>query len=358
MSINVTKPYLPPLQEYIGYLEGIWERGWLTNNGPLVQQLETELSAALSGGLVQFMSNGTIALQVAIKALDLTGEIITTPFSYVATTTAILWEGCEPVFVDIEEQSFCIDATKIEAAITPRTSAILATHVYGYPCDVLAIEDIARRHNLKVIYDGAHAFGVTVHGRSLLTYGDITTCSFHATKLFHTSEGGAIITTSEELAKKVWLYKSFGHIGDEYFFLGVNGKNSEFHAAMGLCNLPRVPEFIAARRQVAELYQAELASLNLRYPVTPPATEYNYSYFPIILESEEQMQRVKDMLAAHDINTRRYFFPSLNKLPYHTGADCPVSEDISLRVLCLPFYQQLEHDEVRRISQLIRKALA
>ncbi|GGG53458.1 DegT/DnrJ/EryC1/StrS family aminotransferase [Hymenobacter glacieicola] len=358
MSINVTKPYLPPLQEYIGYLEGIWERGWLTNNGPLVQQLETELSAALSGGLVQFMSNGTIALQVAIKALELTGEIITTPFSYVATTTAILWEGCEPVFVDIEEQSFCIDATKIEAAITPRTSAILATHVYGYPCDVLAIEDIARRHNLKVIYDGAHAFGVTVHGRSLLTYGDITTCSFHATKLFHTSEGGAIITTSEELAKKVWLYKSFGHIGDEYFSLGVNGKNSEFHAAMGLCNLPRVPEFIAARRQVAELYQAELASLNLRYPVTPPATEYNYSYFPIILESEEQMQLVKDTLAAHDVNTRRYFFPSLNKLPYHTGADCPVSEDISLRVLCLPFYQQLEHDEVRRISQLIKEALA
>lgn len=358
MAINVTKPYLPPLQEYIGYLEGIWERGWLTNNGPLVQQLESDLSNALSGALVQFMSNGTIALQVAIKALELTGEIITTPFSYVATTTAILWEGCEPVFVDIEEQSFCIDATKIEAAITPRTSAILATHVYGYPCDVLAIEDIARRHNLKVIYDGAHAFGVTVHGRSLLAYGDITTCSFHATKLFHTSEGGAIITTSEELAKKVWLYKSFGHIGDEYFSLGVNGKNSEFHAAMGLCNLPRIPEFIEARRQVAEVYLAELAPLALRYPVTPPATDYNYSYFPVIFDTEEQMQRVKDALALHDINTRRYFFPSLNKLPYHTGADCPVSEDISQRVLCLPFYQQLEHDEVRRICRLMREVLA
>ena len=356
MIINVTKAYLPPLVEYVGYLEGIWERGWLTNNGPLVQQLEAELSIALSGALVQFMSNGTIALQVAIKALELKGEIITTPFSYVATTTAILWEGCEPVFVDIEEQTFCIDATKIEAAITPRTSAILATHVYGYPCDVQAIEDIARRHKLKVIYDGAHAFGATVNGRSLLSYGDITTCSFHATKLFHTSEGGAIITMDEELAKKVWLYKSFGHIGDEYYSLGVNGKNSEFHAAMGLCNLPRVPGFIDARRQIAELYRAELASLPLRYPVQPANTEYNYSYFPVIFTSEEQMQQVKDLLASHNINTRRYFFPSLNKLPYHTGAKCPVSEDISRRVLCLPLYQQLEHDEVCRISSLMRTA--
>lgn len=355
MSINVTKAYLPPLEQYVGYLEGIWERGWLTNNGPLVQQLEAELSTGFSGAQVQFMSNGTIALQVAIKALALTGEIITTPFSYVATTTAILWEGCEPVFVDIEEKTFCIDATKIEAAITPRTSAILATHVYGYPCDVRAIEDIARRHNLKVIYDGAHAFGVTVHGRSLLAYGDITTCSFHATKLFHTSEGGAIVTTDAELAKKIWLFKSFGHIGDEYFSLGVNGKNSEFHAAMGLCNLPRVPEFIEARRQVAELYHEELASLPLRYPVLPADTEYNYAYFPVIFDTEARMHRVKDALAAHDINTRRYFFPSLNRLPYHTGADCPVSEDIALRVLCLPFYQQLAHDDVRRIGRLIRE---
>ncbi|OGX84172.1 DegT/DnrJ/EryC1/StrS family aminotransferase [Hymenobacter glacialis] len=358
MSINVTKSYLPPLEEYVGYLEGIWERGWLTNNGPLVQRLEADLSTVLGGARVQFMSNGTIALQVAIKALELTGEIITTPFSYVATTTAILWEGCEPVFVDIEEQTFCIDAAKIEAAITPRTSAILATHVYGYPCDVRAIEDIARRHQLKVIYDGAHAFGVQVHGRSLLSYGDITTCSFHATKLFHTSEGGGIITTDEELARKVWLYKSFGHIGDEYYSLGINGKNSEFHAAMGLCNLPRVPEFIAARRQLSELYRTELAALPLRYPVTPAETEYNYAYFPVIFDSEARMHRVKDALAAHGINTRRYFFPSLNKLPYHTGAVCPVSEDIALRVLCLPFYQQLEPEQVRWICALIRNHYA
>ena len=355
MTINVTKAYLPPLAEYTAYLEGIWERAWLTNNGPLVQRLESELSQYLDNTHVQFTGNGTIALQVAIKALGLSGEIITTPFSYVATTTAILWENCEPIFVDIEDRTFCIDAAKIEAAITPRTSAILATHVYGYPCDVLAIEAIARRHNLKVIYDGAHAFGVRVHGRSLLSYGDITTCSFHATKLFHTVEGGAIVMNDAELARKIWLYKSFGHIGDEYFTLGVNGKNSEFHAAMGLCNLPRVPDFIEKRRVLAELYKQELAGLPLQFPASAEESlEYNYSYFPILFESEKHLLRVKEALAVQLVNTRRYFFPSLNQLPYHTGAPCPVSEDASRRALCLPFYQELTPEQVRWVCQLIR----
>jgi dTDP-4-amino-4,6-dideoxygalactose transaminase len=358
MTINVTKAYLPPLADYEAYLKGIWERGWLTNNGPLVQQLEAELSSSMDGAQVQFTGNGTIALQVAIKALGLTGEIITTPFSYVATTTAILWENCTPVFVDIEDRTFCIDAAKIEAAITPQTTGILATHVYGYPCDVLAIEEIAQRHGLKVIYDGAHAFGVRLHGRPLLSYGDLSTCSFHATKLFHTVEGGAIVVKNEELARQIWLYKSFGHIGDEYFTLGVNGKNSEFHAAMGLCNLPRVPSFIEQRRALAERYRAELQQLPLQFPVpTEASLEYNYAYFPILFDSEEKLLQVKNALAAQDINTRRYFFPSLNQLPYHTGASCPVSEDVSRRVLCLPFYQQLEPEQVVRISQLIRQQM-
>lgn len=352
--INVTKSFLPPLSEYVHYLEGIWERSWLTNNGPLVQELEASLSKELDGAQVQFTSNGTIALQIAIKALELTGEIITTPFSYVATTTAILWENCEPVFVDIEDRTFCIDADKIEAAITPRTSAILATHVYGFPCDVHKIAQIAQRHNLKVIYDGAHAFGVKYHGRPLLTYGDISTCSFHATKLFHTTEGGAIIVQDTALSEKIWLYKSFGHRGDDYFSLGVNGKNSEFHAAMGLCNLPRVPDFIEARRRLGDLYQQELAGLPIRFPLMPDELEYNYAYFPIILESEEQMFKVKDALAVEQINTRRYFYPSLNVLPYHTGAACPISEDIALRVLSLPFYQELEPEQVQRICHIIR----
>ncbi len=354
MTINVTKAYLPPLADYEAYLKGIWERGWLTNNGPLVQQLEAELSSSMDGAQVQFTSNGTIALQVAIKALGLTGEIITTPFSYVATTTAILWENCTPIFVDIEDRTFCIDAAKIEAAITPQTTGILATHVYGYPCDVLAIEDIAQRHGLKVIYDGAHAFGVRLHGRSLLNYGDLSTCSFHATKLFHTVEGGAIVVKNEALARQIWLYKSFGHIGDEYFTLGVNGKNSEFHAAMGLCNLPRVADFIKQRQALAAIYRAELQQLPLQFPVpTEESLEYNYAYFPILFASEAKLLQVKEALAAQDINTRRYFFPSLNQLPYHTGASCPVSEDVSRRVLCLPFYQQLESEQVVRISQII-----
>lgn len=355
MTINVTKAYLPPLADYVGYLEGIWERAWLTNNGPLVQQLEADLNTYLDDTQVQFTSNGTIALQVAIKALELTGEIITTPFSYVATTTAILWENCSPVFVDIEPRTFCIDATKIEAAITPQTTGILATHVYGYPCDVLAIEEIAQRHNLRVIYDGAHAFGVRVHGRSLLSYGDLTTCSFHATKLFHTVEGGAIITRDESLAQKIWLYKSFGHIGDEYFTLGVNGKNSEFHAAMGLCNLPRVSGFIEQRRALAELYKQELSGLPLQFPEPDEESlEYNYAYFPVFFDSETHLLRVKDALAAQTVNTRRYFYPSLNQLPYHTGAPCPVSEDAARRALCLPFYQELTFDQVRWISRLVR----
>ena len=354
MTINVTKAYLPPLAEYTAYLEGIWERAWLTNNGPLVQRLESELSQYLDNTHVQFTGNGTIALQVAIKALGLSGEIITTPFSYVATTTAILWENCEPIFVDIEDRTFCIDAAKIEVAITPRTSAILATHVYGYPCDVLAIEAIARRYNLKVIYDGAHAFGVRVHGRSLLSYGDITTCSFHATKLFHTVEGGAIVMNDAELASKIGLYKSFGHIGDEYFTLGVNGKNSEFHAAMGLCNLPRVPDFIEKRRALAELYKQELAGLPLQFPSPDEESlEYNYSYFPVLFDSENRLLQVKNALAEQLVNTRRYFFPSLNQLPYHQGASCPVSEDAARRALCLPFYQELTADQVRRVCQLI-----
>lgn len=357
--INVTKAYLPPLAEYTAYLEGIWQRGWLTNNGPLVQQLEGQLSSYLGGAPVQFTSNGTIALQIAIKALELSGEIITTPFSYVATTTAILWENCQPVFVDIEPHTYCIDAAKIEAAITPRTTGILATHVYGYPCDVQAIEAIAQRHNLKVIYDGAHAFGVKVHGRSLLSYGDLATCSFHATKLFHTSEGGAIIVNDAELAQKIWLLKSFGHVGDDYFTLGVNGKNSEFHAAMGLCNLPRVAGFIQARHHLAELYRTELAGLPLYFPTpTEPTLEYNYSYFPIVFDSEAQLLRTKEALAAASINTRRYFFPSLNQLPYNQGEPCPISEDVSRRVLCLPFYQELAHADVSTISVAIRASIS
>lgn len=355
--INVTHSFLPPLAEYVSYLEGIWDRNRLTNNGPLALQLEAELSRYLEDYHVQFTSNGTIALQLAIRALNITGEVITTPFSYVASTSAILWENCTPVFVDIESNTFCLDASKIEAAITPRTSAILATHVYGYPCDVARIEELARRYQLKVIYDGAHAFGTRVQGRSLLTFGDLTACSFHATKLFHTGEGGALVTGSELLAKRIALLKSFGHVGDDHLVLGINGKNSEFHAAMGLCLLPRVAQFITERAALYGLYRRELAGLPLRYPVVPAGVEYNYAYFPVVFDSEADLLRVKAVLAENEVDTRRYFFPSLNQLPYVDGQRCPISEDISQRVLCLPFYPQLPDHQVRRITALIQAEL-
>ena len=241
--IPVTKPFLPPKEEYLKYIDGIWNRQWLTNMGPLASQLEMELKEFLDVQHLLFVTNGTVAIQMAIKALDITGEIITTPFSFVATTSSIVWEGCTPVFVDICPDSLCIDADKIEDAITEKTQAILATHVYGNPCDVIKIEQIAKKHNLKVIYDAAHAFGVKVNGKSVFEYGDISTCSLHSTKLYHSVEGGLIITQNPDLLKKLASIRNFGISGfDSFSELGINGKNSEFHAAMGLANLKHTEE--------------------------------------------------------------------------------------------------------------------
>lgn len=355
--INVTKTYLPPLAEYNNYLEGIWNRGYVTNRGPLVLELEAKLREYLGVKNLLFVSNGTIALQIAIKALELEGEIITTPFSYVATTTAILWESCTPVFVDIEPQTYCIDPDKIEAAITEKTSAIMATHVFGYPCQVEKIEALAKKHNLKVIYDGAHAFGVKLNNDTVFNFGDVSTLSFHATKLFHTIEGGAIIAEDDELFKKITLFHQFGHIGDDYYTIGINGKNSEPHAAMGLCNLPRVGQFMEARKAISELYDSLLLPLGLQRPVEPAQVTYNYAYYPVIFESEEKLLQVKAKLAENQVNTRRYFYPSLNKLPYYTGENCPVSENVARRVLCLPFYQELALEDVERICTIIKQTL-
>jgi dTDP-4-amino-4,6-dideoxygalactose transaminase len=354
--INVTKSYLPPFEEYKYWLEKIWETSWLTNQGPLVTELEERLKEALGVRNLLFVSNGTIALQLAIKGLQLKGEIITTPFSYVATTTSILWEDCEPVFADIDPKSFCIDPAQIEKLITKKTSAILGTHVYGIPCAVEAIQEIAKKHNLRIIYDGAHAFGVKYKNKSVFAYGDISTLSFHATKLFHTVEGGAIIVQDDELFRKILLYRSFGHIGDDYFTMGINGKNSEFHAAMGLCNLPKVNDFILQRKAIANMYKTELYGLPLDFPEIPGHVEYNYSYFPVFFRNEKELLAVKNFLQANDINTRRYFYPSLNKLPYlNSENECPVSQDLARRVLCLPFYPQLTKENVEFICSLIKK---
>ena len=253
--INVTKPFLPPQEEYGVFLDGIWSRNWLTNNGPLVRELETNLKKYLGVPEMLYLNNGTIAIQIAIKALSLTGEIITTPFSYVATTSSIVWEGCRPVFVDIDANSFNIDPAKIEEAITPHTTGILATHVFGNPCDIDAIESIAAKHNLKVIYDAAHCFGTTYNGRSIYHYGNISTTSFHATKLFHTIEGGGVFTSDLELLKRMSYFRNFGHkTPEEFEMVGINAKNSEFHAAMGLSILPHMPSILESRKKISQLY--------------------------------------------------------------------------------------------------------
>ena len=355
--IPVTKPFLPPIEEYQQYLKGIWKREWLTNMGPLASQLEMELKTYLKVKHLLYVTNGTVALQMAIKALQLKGEIITTPFSFVATTSSIVWEGCTPVFVDIDSQSLNIDPTKIEAAITDKTSAILATHVYGNPCDVVAIEKIAKIHNLKVIYDGAHAFGVEVNGKSIFEYGDITTCSLHATKLYHSVEGGLVICNNEALNQKLKYTRNFGISGfDSFASLGINGKNSEYHAAMGLVNLNYIEKIHQKRKALSECYDENLKNFPHQKPIWAAEATKNYAYYPILLESEDILLKVKEKLEENEIQTRRYFYPSLSTaLPYLKKTEMEVTDDRAKRIICLPLYYDLEMDDLKRISNLILK---
>ena len=353
--IPVTKPFLPPKEEYLKYIDGIWNRQWLTNMGPLASQLEMELKEFLDVQHLLFVTNGTIAIQMAIKALGITGEIITTPFSFVATTSSIVWEGCTPVFVDICPESLCIDADKIEDAITEKTQAILATHVYGNPCDVVKIEQIAKKHNLKVIYDAAHAFGVKVNGKSVFEYGHISTCSLHSTKLYHSVEGGLIITQNPDLLKKLASIRNFGISGfDSFSELGINGKNSEFHAAMGLANLKHTEAIDNQRKKLSECYDKNLKNLKARKVVWHKDATQNYAYYPVVLESEELLLKIKAELDLNEIFTRRYFYPSLaSSLPYLPKVEFPITEDISKRVLCLPLYFDLTEEEIDYICRLI-----
>ncbi len=358
--INVTKTFLPDQEQYLQYVREIWDRGYLTNNGPLLKELEAQLKQYLGVENLYFCTNGTVVLQIAIKALELKGEIITTPFSYCATSHAIVWENCIPAFVDIDPKSFNINPDLIEQAITKNTSAILATHVYGNPCDVEKIEAIAKKHNLKVIYDAAHAFGVKYKGKSLLAYGDLSTCSFHATKVFHTIEGGALVSNLPELHEKLHLLRAFGHQGDEsYLFVGINGKNSEFHAAMGLCNLPHVANIIQARKEIFSWYDTGLQWDKIFKPTLAEELEYNYAYYPIVFESEEQLLGVIAILKENEIIPRRYFYPSLNTLEFMPKKyDCPVSEDISARVICLPLFVGLPKEDVENICSIINDYLS
>lgn len=354
--ILVTKPFLPPQEEYSKYLDGIWQRQWLTNMGPLANDLELKLKKHLALNHLLFVTNGTVALQMAIKALALTGEIITTPFSFVATTSCIVWEGCNPVFVDIDNDTLNIDATKIEAAITSNTTAILATHVFGNPCDIFAIEKIAKKYNLKVIYDGAHAFGVKVKGKSVFEYGDISICSLHATKLYHSGEGGLIATKDPNLLKMLAYMRNFGFNGPEAFAeLGLNGKNSEFHAAMGLANLNYIDQIHSNRKKIVERYDQWLsADFKAVKQVWYKTASQNYAYYPIVLESEELLWKCIETLKVQEIFVRRYFYPSLSKvLPYLESTDMPVTEDIARRIMCLPLYYDLTLEEVDLICGIL-----
>jgi dTDP-4-amino-4,6-dideoxygalactose transaminase len=300
------------------------------------------------------MNNGTIPLQIAVKLLGKGGEIITTPFSYVATTAAIVWENCTPVFVDIHPDYLTIDETQIEAAITDKTTCILATHVFGNPCNVEEIERIAKKHNLKVIYDAAHCFGVKYKGKSIFEYGDVSTCSFHATKLFHTGEGGAIFCKDPELFHQSYYSHNFGHNGPlDFHGLGINGKMSELSAAMGLAVLPYMPTILYERKRVVETYWDLLNETSLQQLIIRPNTTWNYSYFPVLFSSEEELLSAEKYLKENEIIPRRYFYPSLTELPYLNSNKCLAGEDLASRVLCLPLYKEMKSSEIQLIVRLI-----
>ena len=356
--IPVTKTYFPAIEKYQFQLDRIWKNGWLTNRGELVKELEVELKNNLESVPMLIMNNGTVPLQIALKILAKGGEVITTPFSYVATTSAIMWEGCVPVFADIDEKTLTIDVEEIRKKITDRTTCILATHVFGNPCDVEAIDKLAKEHQLSVIYDAAHCFGVKYKGQSVFNFGDVSTCSFHATKVFHTAEGGAFFTKNEDCMTVAFQSHNFGHLNaTDFALVGINAKISELQAAMGLAMLDEMEMVSDERKKVVQYYNSNLDFSKFRTVEMRAETDWNYSYYPIILESEFVLEKVMDELSQANIFPRRYFYPSLNTLPYIHNQSCPISESISKRVLCLPLYVGLSNEDLKRIVQTIHQAV-
>jgi dTDP-4-amino-4,6-dideoxygalactose transaminase len=364
--ITVTQPFLPALAEFVPYLEQIWQRKWLTNAGEFHQQLESELADHLRVGQVSLFANATIALITALQALRVAGEVITTPFSFVATAHSLLWNNLQPVFVDIDPESLNLDPAQIERAITPRTTAIMPVHVYGRPCDVEAIGAIAKRHHLKVIYDAAPAFGVTWRGQSLLTHGDLSILSFHATKVFTTAEGGAIISPDRATKQRIDFLKNFG-IADEVTVVGpgINGKMNELQAALGLLQLKHVDAAIAHRRAIDTRYRTGLRGVpGIRIPALPADSEQNFGYFPVLVDDDFPCGRdtLHARLRAQDIYVRRYFHPLISELPMYRGlpsaapTNLPVATEVARRILCLPIYPTLEDGDVDRVMDTIRNA--
>ncbi|MCU0773175.1 MAG: DegT/DnrJ/EryC1/StrS family aminotransferase [Ideonella sp.] len=360
--IHVTQPSLAPLDEFLPYLREIWSTGVMTHNGPFLQRLERELASRFDVPDVVCVANATVAMQIALRALDVTdGEVITTPFTFVATANIIRWERCTPVFVDIEPGTWNLDPAQVEAAITPRTKAILPVHVFSAPCAVEAIDEIARRRGLKVIYDAAHATDVRRQGRSLMTFGDVSCLSFHATKLFNTCEGGACITRDPELARRLRRMRFFGFDeGKEIVDDGMNGKLTEIGAALGLANLKYIDQVKANRRRKYELYLSCLEGReNICFHTYDP-DEYNYSYMPVIFDSETTLLRVEAFLKARGVTPRRYFWPALHLVravnPNGHRGSLPVAEKISSTVLCLPLYDTLADDDVRQVAGWVLEA--
>ncbi len=361
--ITVTQPFLPPLEEFQPYLEEIWQNKWLTNAGPFHQQLEEALARYLGVEHLALFSNGTIALVTALQALRITGEVITTPYSFVATAHSLLWNNLKPVFADIDPDTFNLDPQKIEQAITPQTTAIMPVHVYGRPCDTEAIQKIADTYGLKVIYDAAHAFAVTQSEESVLKAGDLSVLSFHATKVFNTFEGGAIVCPDAVTKQRIDYLKNFG-FADEVTVVapGINGKMNEIQAAFGLLQLKHMPEILQRRQQIDSRYRAGLAGIKgIRILPLPDNSRQNYSYFPILVEAGYPLGRdaLYQKLREQDIYARRYFYPLISDFPMYRGlpsatpANLPVASRIAEQVICLPIYPALEDSDVDRVIQLI-----
>ncbi len=356
--IPVTQSFLPPEEEFFRQLKRVYKTNWVTNRGELVQELEEKLIEHLGINNLLLTANGTISLQIALKILGNNSEIITTPFSYIATASSIVWENCIPVFVDIDPTYLTIDESKIEPAITNRTSCILATHVYGSPCNIEAIDAISKKYNIPVIYDASHCFGVKYNSESIFNFGDISTCSFHATKLFHTGEGGAIVSNNKNLTNRIYYSHNFGHKGTlDYWGLGINGKLSELHAAMGLAILPYMHEIIEERRKIVNTYNGNINFTSIRNLTIREKTEWNYSYYPLIFHSEKQLLEIEQKLNEENIFPRRYFYPSLNTIEYLRSSKMTVSEDIACRILCLPLYKGLAASEIEKIITIINNNL-
>ncbi len=357
--IEINRPFLPPQEEYLQLLSEAWDRGWLTNQGPIAESLEAKLADHLGIDHMALVSNGTVAIQMAIKLLGVKGKVITTPFSFVATASSTVWEGCQPVFADIDKHTWNVDPNSVESLIDEETTAILATHVFGIPCDVERLEQIAHNHGLSIIYDAAHAFGVKIEGRSVFEYGDISTVSFHATKLFHTVEGGGMAIRDVEKRSALRYMRNFGIKGPyEFDGLGINGKNSELHAAMGLVNLRYVGAVIKKRKTDYETYLKGLEPLNyFQFQEIPEGVEHNFGYMPLLFQSESDLEFVFEYLKQKGIHGRRYFYPTLDALPYLENAQIPVAKDVASRVMCLPHYFDLSKEEGLLVINTLKEAL-